>query len=219
MPQQCMKRTSVYNVYYCHRRNLWTICNSVNGSTSSSQFFIFSLAVSALGPPTRTGCCREPPSAPTAPAIGANAFKKMNKSPCSSRCGLAAMQLGYHHRLHRRYCSQTLVCLFAGVPGPLGRGPRVAPSPSSRGRSESGSPSSRGRSEGRSESGSRAGRGRCPGSYAHPPGRGRRSSVTIARMTSKNDSPLRLALAAGPRRCLAPTRDQFSLISSKIVPG
>ena len=36
----------------------------------------------------------------------------MNKSPCSSRCGLAAMQRGYSHRLHRSYC-----CLFLGRSG------------------------------------------------------------------------------------------------------
>ena len=40
--------------------------------------------------------------------------KKMNKSPCSSpfKFGLAAMQRGHRHRLHRWYC-----CLFLGSSG------------------------------------------------------------------------------------------------------
>ena len=38
--------------------------------------------------------------------------EKKNKSPCSSHCGLAALQRGHRHRLHRRYC-----CLFFGRSG------------------------------------------------------------------------------------------------------
>ena len=58
--------------------------------------------------------------------MASRARKKMNKSSCSSRCGLAALQRGHRHRLHRRYC-----CLFFGRSGlyPQWRpcpGPRAA---------------------------------------------------------------------------------------------
>ena len=43
---------------------------------------------------------------------GEQSEKKKNKSPCSSRCGLAALQRGHRHRVHRRYC-----CLFFGRSG------------------------------------------------------------------------------------------------------
>ena len=48
--------------------------------------------------------------------------KKKNKSPCSSRCGLAALQRGHRHCLHRRYCF-----LFFGRSGlyPGGRARRA----------------------------------------------------------------------------------------------
>ena len=47
-------------------------------------------------------------------SVESRAREKMNKSPCSSHCGLAAMQRGHRHRLHRRYC-----CLFKS-PRPIG---------------------------------------------------------------------------------------------------
>ena len=44
--------------------------------------------------------------------MASRARKKKNNSPCSSRCGLAALQRGYRHCLHRRFC-----CLFLGRSG------------------------------------------------------------------------------------------------------
>ena len=40
--------------------------------------------------------------------MASRASKKMNKSPCSSSCCLAAMERGHRHRLHRRYCCYSI---------------------------------------------------------------------------------------------------------------
>ena len=58
------------------------------------------------------------------PEHGEQSEQKMNKSPWSSRYGLAAMQRGHCHRLHRRYC-----CLFLGRSGLYPGGPALGCEP------------------------------------------------------------------------------------------